>query len=270
MEKMLLYLTLPMLVRNGAVRQNFRGNLIPVACGITYPFTVFVCYILLFLCGYSLKDDYTFYLTAITSMSFLGFVDDVLGRRDTLGLRGHFSYLLVKKELTTGGLKALGGGIVALYISLFYSRGIGELVVNVLVIALFTNAMNLFDLRPGRCIKAFLFTFLVLAFFVSADYLLFLPILGAVLGYFIYDLKGQVMMGDAGSNVLGITLGLFVVYGAELPVKIVILAFLVALHLLTERFSLTSIIEKNRFLRFLDELGRGEKVEGFSKQEKDA
>ena len=64
------------------------------------------------------------------------------------------------------------------------------------------------------------------------------------------------MMGDAGSNVLGISIGIFMAFGYSMNVKIGWLVFLVLIHILTEKYSLTKIIEKNKVLNFLDRLGR--------------
>ena len=69
-------------------------------------------------------------------------------------------------------------------------------------------------------------------------------------------LKAKAMMGDTGSNVLGISIGILMVLGYTLKVRIVWLVFLVLIHLLTEKFSLTKIIEKNKVLNFIDRLGR--------------
>ncbi len=63
-------------------------------------------------------------------------------------------------------------------------------------------------------------------------------------------------MGDAGSNVLGISIGIFMSLGYSINFKIGWLVLLVLIHILTEKYSLTKIIEKNKVLNFLDRLGR--------------
>lgn len=261
-ETVVIHIVLPMLVRGGAVRENYRHDQVPVAGGLTFPITILLCYLVIQLSNGYVGNRYTLYLIALMGMAFLGFIDDMLGQRDSLGFRGHFTRLLKKGELTTGALKALGGGIIAIYVSLFYSRTLVEFVVNVLVVALFTNSMNLFDLRPGRCVKAFLLFFIPLLVFFEADYILFMPIAGAVLAYFLYDLKAQVMMGDTGSNVLGVTLGIMAVYGLDLSVRVMLLILLLLLHIYTERYSLSKTIEDNRLLRWFDRLGRSDGSSG--------
>ena len=64
------------------------------------------------------------------------------------------------------------------------------------------------------------------------------------------------MMGDTGSNVLGISIGILIALGYTTKVRVSWLVFLVLIHLLTEKFSLTKIIEKNKVLNFIDKLGR--------------
>ncbi|MGE5405062.1 MAG: hypothetical protein ACM3PP_08985 [Candidatus Saccharibacteria bacterium] len=257
-EELLLYLILPMLTNNGAVRKNYRQDDVPVAAGLTFPATVMVCLAAIYLSGAYKETPYNLYLVAIITMSFLGFVDDMLGQRDTLGLKGHFSKLLFEHQLTTGGLKALGGSLVAGYVALFYSKSIPEFILNAVLIGLFTNSMNLFDLRPGRCVKAFLIVFIPLIFTIKTDLLIFIPLLGAVLAYFRYDLRALVMMGDTGSNVLGVTLGIMAVYGLGMWPRLALLAVLVVLHIYTEKYSLTKTIEKYKALNAIDRLGRGD------------
>ena len=190
------------------------------------------------------------------AMFFAGIIDDTIGNRDVSGLKGHFKSLF-KGTLTTGGFKALFGGFVGLIISVSISKDIIDIVVNTLVIALSTNLMNLFDLRPGRAIKVYL-VIMITIFFTLSGYIQILPllILPNVLAYFNFDLKAKAMMGDTGSNVLGISIGILMVLGYTLKVRIVWLVFLVLIHLLTEKFSLTKIIEKNKVLNFIDRLGR--------------
>ena len=136
------------------------------------------------------------------AMFFAGIIDDTIGNRDVSGLKGHFKSLF-KGKLTTGGFKALFGGFVGLIISISISKNIYDIVINTLIIALSTNLMNLFDLRPGRAIKVYLVISLVL-FFTLGGYTrnLLLLIFPNVLAYFNFDLKAKAMMGDTGSNVL--------------------------------------------------------------------
>ena len=99
---------------------------------------------------------------------------------------------------------------------------------------------------------------MIAIFFTLTGYVQILPllILPNVLAYFNYDLKAKAMMGDTGSNVLGISIGILMVMGYTFKVRVSWLVFLVLIHILTEKFSLTKIIEKNKVLNFIDKLGR--------------
>ncbi|MBP8819755.1 MAG: hypothetical protein KBG91_04920, partial [Syntrophomonadaceae bacterium] len=230
------------MLESGAIRKNYLGNDIPVSVGISFP----VSLILVFL-FYALIQRYDFsfhiYLIGILSICFLGFIDDMLGQRDTLGFKGHFGALF-KGKLTTGGFKALGGGIIAFFIALSVSgleslwNGWVDILLNTLIIALFTNMLNLLDLRPGRAIKGYLF-FLFLIILMAGgrvNWLLIAPLLGVILVYFPVDLKARAMMGDSGSNVLGLTLGYYCVIYLSLPYRLGVLLFLIAMHIYTEKF----------------------------------
>ncbi|NLV22338.1 MAG: hypothetical protein GXY49_10180 [Syntrophomonadaceae bacterium] len=257
-EGLLLFFLLPMLKKTGAVRKNYQGIDIPVSAGLTFPLALMLVFLVYIFLGWG-QDNYQFFLLGLTVISFLGFIDDMLGQRDTLGFRGHFGALL-KGRLTTGGLKALGGGFVAFFIAVTLGGAWWNIVLNTLLMALFTNMMNLLDLRPGRAIKGYLLFLLLIAAAVLAevDYLLLAPLLGAVLCYLPVDVKARAMMGDAGSNVLGLALGVYAASWLSLSARLAFLFFLIAIHLYTEKYSLTTTIENNKLLKAIDQLGRGE------------
>ena len=256
------YLMIPLfknlLVESNCIRPNYKGEMIPVSMGIVFlPMIIINGIILAFFTVDFISLSCLFiFIFGMMAMFFSGIIDYTIGNRDVSGLKGHFKSLF-KGTLTTGGFKALFGGFVGLIISVSISKDIIDIVVNTLVIALSTNLMNLFDLRPGRAIKVYL-VIMITIFFTLSGYIQILPllILPNVLAYFNFDLKAKAMMGDTGSNVLGISIGILMVLGYTLKVRIVWLVFLVLIHLLTEKFSLTKIIEKNKVLNFIDRLGR--------------
>lgn len=257
LELFALYLLLPMLQRGGAERPNYRGLLIPVAAGISFPLVLLISYL-----PYRyFSIDSSGIIIGVILMALLGLIDDLLGNRDAMGFKGHIRSLL-KGQLTTGGLKMLMGGMVALYAATYCSQEWYWWLINALIIALATNFINLLDLRPGRAIKGFLiFLIPVLALNEQINWWLLLPLLGIVLAYFPYDLRARAMMGDAGSNVLGFILGY---YMANLPgtgLKLGALGILLALTLLSERVSFSQIIEKVALLRYIDQLGRKMKTD---------
>ena len=260
-----------MLVNGNVIRPNYKNEMIPVGMGIVFlPMIIINSIILGFVTlnniwfvsssNYNLNIVWllclALYIFSMMAMFFAGALDDLIGNRNVSGLKGHFKSLF-KGELTTGGFKALFGGFVGLVVSVCISSSIVDIIVNTLIIALSTNLMNLFDLRPGRAIKAYLVImipiYITLTGYTKVFPLLILP---NVLAYFNTDLKARGMMGDTGSNVLGISIGVLMALGYGIKVRVAWLVFLILMHLITDKFSLTKIIEKNRVLKFIDNLGR--------------
>jgi UDP-GlcNAc:undecaprenyl-phosphate GlcNAc-1-phosphate transferase len=247
------------------LEKNFRGEYVPQGIGIIFALCSlpwYIIYILLSKSEVLISLDILAVLMAVFTVSLAGFIDDMLGTRDTLGFKGHFRALFLGK-LTTGALKAIVGFLAAFTVSLFLSPNVKELAVNILVIALSTNLLNLLDLRPGRAIKFYIFSLSVLGLgealagsFVNLTF--FIPLVGIVLGYFPFDLKARCMMGDAGSNVLGITVGILAAVHFNFYGKIVLLVILLMIHLFAEKYSLSDVIEHNKLLRYIDRLGRGQ------------
>jgi UDP-N-acetylmuramyl pentapeptide phosphotransferase/UDP-N-acetylglucosamine-1-phosphate transferase len=64
------------------------------------------------------------------------------------------------------------------------------------------------------------------------------------------------MMGDTGSNALGLALGLTMVWGLPFTGKLLGLSILVAIHIVAEIYSISKLIEQSPVLRLLDKLGR--------------
>ncbi|MGL5717007.1 MAG: glycosyl transferase [Paraclostridium sp.] len=256
------YLVIPffrnMLVSSEVIRPNYKKDMIPVSMGLVFlPMIVINGIILAFFTNEYKDLLYLFmYMFGLIAMCLVGMLDDIIGNRDVSGLKGHFKSLL-KGNLTTGGFKALFGGFVGLIISIAISKNIIDICINTLIIALSTNLMNLLDLRPGRAIKVHLLIsaiiFLTIIGYPKGLLLLLVP---SVIVYFSHDLKAKAMMGDTGSNVLGISIGILIAMGYGINIRIFWLVFLVFIHILTEKYSLTKIIEKNKFLNFIDKLGR--------------
>ena len=256
-------LSIPMISKtlenSGMIRENYRGDMIPVGLGLVFIPTLVINSIILIYSNIVPEKIIMIYMLLFASiaMSFVGIIDDSLGNRGVTGLIGHFKALF-KGSLTTGAFKALLGGFVGLTLAVTLSKSIPNIIVATLVVALSTNMMNLFDLRPGRAIKAYVILAIII-FLASAKFNreVMMLIVPAVLAYFYFDLRALTMMGDAGSNVLGVSIGVFIVSSFDLPVQLVSLVLLVAIHVLTEKFSLTKIIENNKFLDYVDKLGRG-------------
>ncbi len=244
-----------LLTERGCLNINYLGNDIPVGMGLMFiPVIILGSIPLLNVIG-----DRTFmfdYIIGVVVMGLAGFIDDTLGDGSVKGLKGHIGKLM-HGNLTTGGLKAVSGLMMAAFISFIISASAIDFLLNALIITLSTNFLNLLDLRPGRSIKGFLAVILlVLAFDYSRDMAVILPLLCSVLIYMRDDLKADSMLGDTGSNILGISAGVFIAFFGSWYFKIIWSIFLIAIHIYTERYSLTGLIEGNKVLKFLDELGR--------------
>jgi UDP-GlcNAc:undecaprenyl-phosphate GlcNAc-1-phosphate transferase len=195
----------------------------------------------------------------------LGLLDDTLGREagagegrtPPRGWRGHGAAVL-RGELSTGALKAVGSlGLALLAMSrLGLSNGRWLLAAVVLVLA--TNAFNLLDLRPGRSIKAFV----LLGAGLTAGSAEVRPLW--VLGLFaapalvagIYDLRERAMLGDTGANLLGALAGLWLVLTLSGTGQIIALALLIVVTVYGELRSISALIERTPGLRELDSWGR--------------
>lgn len=257
-----LPMVLQMLTRSGLVRPNFRGQETPVAGGL-----VLIIVPLFWLAAGAAAGLYEQWqalalVMLLLAFGLLGFIDDALGTREKTGFKGHISALM-RGELTTGGFKAVSGGLVALAFAAFAGGLSGRLtiwnlVLNTLVVALSANAMNLFDLRPGRAGKAFLVVALVLiaVCWPPENAAIMLPLLAALAGFLPADLSARTMMGDTGSNPLGAALGAFAVFSLSPFARLIYLAALIFLHVLAEFASLSTLIERSRLLRAIDHWGR--------------
>lgn len=256
------YISIPLfknlLINSNVVRPNYKNDMIPVSMGIVFLPMIIINSIILvyFTTEYKNLMFIFIFVFGIMSMFLAGILDDIIGNRDVSGLKGHFKSLF-KGNLTTGGFKAVFGGFVGILVSVVISKSISDIIINTLIIALSTNLMNLLDLRPGRAIKVYL-VIIISIFITLTGYIKVLPllILPNVLAYFKYDLKAKAMMGDTGSNVLGISIGILMVLGYSFNIRLIWLVFLILIHLLTEKYSLTKIIENNKVLNFIDKLGR--------------
>lgn len=246
-----------MLQKSGAVRPNYRQEPIPVGLGLIFIF-VYLLIAFILMQWYSPEDVLSF-LVGVLFFALLGLIDDLLGNRGSRGLKGHFGALF-RGELTTGALKALGGGLGALFISILTLKGQPwwEILIAALLIALAANTVNLMDLRPGRAIKVFYLWFFVLlsVYYSRMPLVLLAPLAGALFALAPIDLKAKGMLGDTGANLIGAALGLACAWAMPFTGQLILVVFLLLLHLFTERYSLTQIIEKNPLLRFLDNLGR--------------
>jgi Glycosyl transferase family 2 len=167
----------------------------------------------------------------VAVVAAVGFADDLWSGPER-GFRAH-----VRAGRTTGVLKLVAIPTVALV----RTRSVS----GALLASLCANMLNQLDTGPGRALKAYL----VAASVTGAPARLAVLLLP-------YDLREMTMLGDAGSNSLGLMLGLKSVESLTGRGRAAALAALAGLTLFGEYRSLGELIERTPLLRELDALGR--------------
>ena len=197
-------------------------------------------------------------VVATVGSGAFGALDDLAGDGSSKGLRGHLG-AAARGEVTTGAVKVVGLGVAGLVCAALADRrrpdtSLVDTVVGGAVVAGAANLANLLDLRPGRALKATL---------LAAVPLLAGPggtsagaAAGAALGVLAPDLAGRAMLGDTGANAAGALVGTALVQGTGRRGRVVALAVLTGLTLVSERVSFTRVIESTPGLRELDAWGR--------------
>ncbi len=246
-------------------RTNFRGLHLPTSGGVLIVLAVLVIEAGRAVLGAlgvgsapGLTVERSEVLFAVFGFGLLGLVDDLLGDGSTRGFRGHVQALF-HGEITTGFLKMFGGAGVAVVLVATPGFATGRrLLVDAVLIALAANLGNLLDRAPGRTIKAAALAYLPLAILLGdgAVGVAIAPAMGAAFALLPDDLGERLMLGDAGANVIGATLGLGVVLGRGEATRVTALVVLIVANVAAELVSFSAIIDRVAPLRWLDRLGR--------------
>jgi hypothetical protein len=194
-------------------------------------------------------------VTAGAGAAALGGYDDLAGRGDRRGFRGHLG-ALARGEVTSGTVKLAGIGATGLAAAALAGGAPADVVINAGLAAGGANLVNLFDLRPGRAIKVALAgsALLATAGAGGAGPAIAAPA-GAAAALLPDDLAERVMIGDAGANCLGAMLGVAAA-GLSRPARVALLAGIAGLTAASEVVSFTAVIERTPALHWLDMLGR--------------
>jgi UDP-GlcNAc:undecaprenyl-phosphate/decaprenyl-phosphate GlcNAc-1-phosphate transferase len=208
--------------------------------------------------GTSRRDRLAAVVAAAGAAAFGGY-DDLAGDRHSTGFRGHLGALR-KGELTTGAVKLAGIGATGLAAALLADGGSGrdtaaDRVINAALVAGSANLVNLFDLRPGRAIKATALAGGLLAA-ASGDAAAVSAPVAAAAALLPEDLGERAMLGDAGANALGALLGMAAATTLRRRDRLAMLSVIVGLTAASEFVSFTQVIERTGPLRWLDMLGR--------------
>lgn len=242
--------------RFGWVRPNFKGDMIPAVTGLYIVAYGAIGAALTRFARFGSDPESRLYLIAILGFGLLGLADDLLGNREVGGFKGHFKKLLLERRLTTGAAKALGGGILALWLGYEAANGVIWLaIINSALIALAANTINLLDLRPGRALFAFFFFFAIVLGLTFGRISGPLPIIAvglAAAGVAHFDTRGKSMLGDVGSNALGAVIGLTAALDAGPIGKIAVLLVFFSINVYSERRSITKLIASHPMLSWID------------------
>jgi hypothetical protein len=197
----------------------------------------------------------------VVGVAFLGLFDDALGRgeaSDTArGWRGHAKAVL-SGQLSTGAVKAIGALALAAYATSGLGRESLDYLVDLALLLLATNMANLLDLRPGRVEKVLFIVGagLCLGYWTLEPVEMLGLFLGPVAVGAWFTLREKAMLGDAGSNVVGALIGIWLVTTLSDTGRLIALGVLIILTVYGEFRSLSAAIERVPLLRRLDSLGR--------------
>lgn len=191
----------------------------------------------------------------VVAMTLAGGLDDRRGDEPDRGFRGHLRAALAGR-ITGGLVKLVTGGVAGLAAGALVTDGAVVPLVGASV-ALAANLINLTDRAPGRAAKVWLLVAVPLLVWGDAGWAVAAaPLAGALLGCLGADLGERAMLGDAGANPLGAVVGLGLGVSLPSPALIVAVLLLLAGNLSSERWSFSRTIERTRWLRAVDRLGR--------------
>jgi len=238
----------------GRTADNYRGRPVVTCMGLIFVFPCMFSVVPYMTCGIDL--DHLAFLAVTASLTLVGMVDDVFGDGTIKGIKGHVMVIL-KGGLSTGGIKLIISTLIGMFVSFYHYTNIVYWGVYTLLLLLFINFINLMDLRPGRAIKAFVFSILILMPLSGfASLWVVIPVLSAIPFYLKGEMKEKYMLGDTGANLLGGIAGFYAVKTTPLIAAFIIMAVLLAVQVIAEYYSLSKFIESVPVLRFIDGLWR--------------
>ena len=248
-------------------RTNYRGIDVPVGAGVVLVLAAITLEALLSVAdvvghhasGAEILGRWVV-LIVVVGFGLLGIFDDLAAQGDDRGFRGHLGSI-ARGRLTTGAIKLFGGGLLAIVtVRAAGADDLGHLAVGAALVALAANLGNLFDRAPGRCTKVALLGAIVLVAAAGSSgrpaLVGVVAVVGAAVGLLVFDLREELMLGDAGANVLGAALGIGVVVTSGLVAQVVVLVVVAALNVLSETVSFSRVIDATPPLRWFDRLGR--------------
>lgn len=193
---------------------------------------------------------------ALGLVATAGLLDDLAGHR-VRGFRGHFGSL-AHGRVTTGIIKVLVGVGVGVGLALLAGGGPLRVAASAVLIVVSINLWNALDVAPGRALK---WGIIVLGVALAVGWGrpaqdLAAASAGAAAGVLPFDLAERGMLGDSGSNPLGLLAGLSLALVLPTWGVVVAAGAVSALQVAAETVTISRLIYAVRPLRWFDRLGR--------------
>ncbi len=238
-------------------RQNHAGHPIPTSAGLCFLPIILVVLVGSLLGYVDVGEDGLLYLGYSLAAGIVGFADDMWGGEGNRGFAGHLG-ALGRGRVTTGLAKVVVLGVGALILG-FAMFGFGwRALFAAFLLAGSANLANLFDVRPGRTLKFVGLAVVALVFVAPGEAVLAVAgVIGGAVSLFYFDLRGRIMLGDAGAAIWGAVLGYLAVTSGPGLVWWVAGGAIVVLTAVAEFSSISRLIEEAGALRRLDLWGRG-------------
>jgi UDP-GlcNAc:undecaprenyl-phosphate/decaprenyl-phosphate GlcNAc-1-phosphate transferase len=235
---------------------NHRGRRVPAVLGVALVAGMAAGWVVLLTVGLPRRPGIEI-LGAVGLVATAGILDDVAGHH-ARGFRGHFGSL-ARGQMTTGILKLVVGLAVAVVLAVRAGGDPVRIVASAVLIVVSINLWNAMDVAPGRALKAGVLVLAAVLVAAAPDGpagALAAVAIGAALTVLPFDLAERGMLGDAGSNPLGLLAGLALVLA--LPTWAVVVAAWIGLvaQVAAETVTLSRLIEAVPPLRWLDRAGR--------------
>jgi hypothetical protein len=237
---------------------NYAGRQVPAVLGLSMvPAVILAVLVAAWLGpGRALGAAERAALAALAAAALAGMADD-LTSGGPRGLRAHLASMLSGRA-TTGILKLAVGIAAGLLLAVLLDGGPVRIIAATVLIAACVNVWNALDVVPGRAIKwAILPLGVALAAgWTAAPALVAGAALGAAVGILPFDLLERGMLGDAGSNPLGLSVGFGLAAVLPEPALVAGAVLALGLQVAAETVTISRLVESAPPLRWLDRLGR--------------
>jgi hypothetical protein len=195
-------------------------------------------------------------LVSMAAVGAAGLADDLAGAGPR-GLRAHVASLL-RGRPTTGILKLAVGVAAGVILAVMLGGGAVRMAAAAVLMAACANVWNALDVAPGRALK---WGAVVLALLLPVTWgdpagLVVGATVGSAVGLLPFDLLERGMLGDAGSNPLGLAVGFGLAAGLPTPGVVIAAAAALALQVVAETVTISRVVEVVPLLRWFDGLGR--------------